>query len=433
MTETTIAIIILLGSFIAMLLIGIEITYSLGLSAIFTCLFLGINPLVLFQTIFGKMANYSLLAVPFFMLMGEFMSVSGVSSKLVKLADSLVGWMPGGLAMVNCVDSMFFGGISGSAVADVASLGPIVIPMMEEQGYDKDFATALTMTSSIQGIIIPPSHNMVVFAVTAGGLSIAALYMGGILSGILLGVSLMVYCYIVAKKRHYPKNDKFSIKILLRAFWQAKWGIGAMLVVVGSVFFGWATATEAAAAAAAYMAIVGMAITRTVKFRDLGGIFKRTIRTIGSILILAATATAFSWVVTYLRLPQLVTEGLFSITTNKYVMLIIINVILLVLGCFLNMWSIILIMTPILLPIVTSFGMNPVQFGIMMILNLGIGLLTPPVGQVLFVGSSISGEPIEKLTKALLPQMGVMVITLFMITFIPEITTYLPRLFGYIN
>lgn len=433
MSEMTIAIIILIGSFFVMLLMGIEITYSLGLSAVFTCLFLGINPLVLFQTVFSKMANYSLLAVPFFMLMGEFMSVSGESTRLVKVADALVGWMRGGLAMVNCVDSMFFGGISGSSVADCASLGPIVIPMMEEQGYDRDFSTALTMTSSIQGILIPPSHNLVVFAVTAGGLSIAAMYMGGILAGILLGVSLMVYCYFVAKKRNYPKNDRFSMNVLLKSLWQAKWAIGAMLVVVGSVFFGWATATEAAAAAAIYMAVVGMFITRKVKFSDLGGIFKRTIRTVGSILILAATATAFSWVVTYLRLPQLVTDGLFAITTNKYLMLIIINIILLILGCFLNMWSIILIMTPILLPIVTSFGMNPIQFGIMMIMNLGIGLLTPPVGQVLFVGSSISGEPIEKLVKALLPQLAVMVATLLLITFIPEITTFLPRLFGYIS
>lgn len=432
MSEMTIGIMILVGSFALMLIMGVEIAYALGLSAVFTCMYMGIDLLVVFQSIFNKMANYSLLAVPCFMLMGEFMSIGSMSSNIVGLANVLVGWMPGGLAMVNVVDSMFFGGVSGSSVADVSSLGPIVIKLMKDSGYDEDFSVALTCTSSIQGIIIPPSHNLVIYAVTAGGVSVAALYMGGYLSGILLGLCLAVYCFFVAKKRHYPRAEKFTIKNFLRALWLALPALGAMLVVVGSVLLGWMTATEAAAAACIYTFIFTFIVEKAGTVKDIYVAFSRTIRTIGSVLILAACATAFSWVITYLRIPQMVTAGLFAITTNKYVMLLIINAILLIMGCFMNMVSIVYIMTPILLPIVTSFGMHPVTFGIMMILNLGIGLLTPPVGQVLFVGSSISGLSVERLTKALLPQMAFMVIALILITLIPSVTMWLPTVLGYI-
>ena len=432
MSEMTIGIMILVGSLALMLIMGVEIAYALGLSAVFTCMYMGIDLLVVFQSIFNKMANYSLLAVPCFMLMGEFMSIGSMSSNIVGLANVLVGWMPGGLAMVNVVDSMFFGGVSGSSVADVSSLGPIVIKLMKDSGYDEDFSVALTCTSSIQGIIIPPSHNLVIYAVTAGGVSVAALYMGGYLSGILLGLCLAVYCFFVAKKRHYPRAEKFTIKNFLRALWLALPALGAMLVVVGSVLLGWMTATEAAAAACIYTFIFTFAVEKAGTVKDIYVAFSRTIRTIGSVLILAACATAFSWVITYLRIPQMVTAGLFAITTNKYVMLLIINVILLIMGCFMNMVSIVYIMTPILLPIVTSFGMHPVTFGIMMIMNLGIGLLTPPVGQVLFVGSSISGLSVERLTKALLPQMAFMIIALILIALIPGVTMWLPTALGYI-
>ena len=432
MSEMTIGIMILVGSFALMLIMGVEIAYALGLSAVFTCMYMGIDLLVVFQSIFNKMANYSLLAVPCFMLMGEFMSIGSMSSNIVGLANVLVGWMPGGLAMVNVVDSMFFGGVSGSSVADVSSLGPIVIKLMKDSGYDEDFSVALTCTSSIQGIIIPPSHNLVIYAVTAGGVSVAALYMGGYLSGILLGLCLAVYCFFVAKKRHYPRAEKFTIKNFLRALWLALPALGAMLVVVGSVLLGRITATEEAAAACIYTFIFTFIVEKAGTVKDIYVAFSRTIRTIGSVLILAACATAFSWVITYLRIPQMVTAGLFAITTNKYVMLLIINAILLIMGCFMNMVSIVYIMTPILLPIVTSFGMHPVTFGIMMIMNLGIGLLTPPVGQVLFVGSSISGLSVERLTKALLPQMAFMVIALILITLIPSVTMWLPTVLGYI-
>jgi tripartite ATP-independent transporter DctM subunit len=428
----TMGIIVLSGSFIFMLLMGVEIAYSLGLAAVFTCLFMDINLLVVFQAIFYKMANYSLLAVPCFMLMGEFMSIGSMATNIVGLANVLVGWMPGGLAMVNVVDSMFFGGISGSAVADVSSIGSIVIRLMKEAGYDEDFSVALTCTSSIQGIIIPPSHNLVIYAVTAGGVSIAALYMGGYLSGIMLGLCLAVYCFIVSKKRKYPVAEPFKWSNFVRALWKSLPAIGCMIVVVGGVLFGWMTATESAAAACVYCFIFTFVIERAGTRRDLYEAFSNTIKTIGSVLILAACATAFSWVITYLRIPQIVTAGLFSITENKVLMLLIINGILLIMGMFMNMVSIIYIMVPILLPVITKLGMHPVQFGIMLILNIGVGLLTPPVGQVLFVGCSVGNISMERLTKALLPQLAFMGIALVLITFWPPLTMWLPRAVGYI-
>ncbi|MDD3996986.1 MAG: TRAP transporter large permease, partial [Sphaerochaetaceae bacterium] len=351
---------------------------------------------------------------------------------IVGLANVLVGWMPGGLAMVNVVDSMFFGGVSGSSVADVSSLGPIVIRLMKDAGYEEDFSVALTCTSAIQGIIIPPSHNLVIYAITAGGVSIAALYMGGYLSGILLGLCLAIYCFYVSKKRHYPVAERFKWNNFINALWKALPTIGCMVVVVGGVLFGWMTATESAAAACIYCFIFTFVVERAGTRKDLYDAFTRTIKTIGAVLILAACATAFSWVITFLRIPQMVTAGLFSITTNKILMLLIINAILLVMGMFMNMVSIIYIMTPILLPVVAKLGMHPVTFGIMMILNLGIGLLTPPVGQVLFVGCSVGNISIERLTKALLPQLAFMVAALLLITFWPPLTTWLPRLAGYI-
>ena len=433
MSSMTQGIIVLVGSFALLLLMGVEISYTLGISAVLTCLYMHINLQTVFQTIFYKMSNYSLLAVPCFMLMGEFMSIGSMADSIEELATVLVGWMPGGLAMVNVVDSMFFGGVSGSSVADVSSLGPITIKLMTDAGYDKDFSVALTCTSAIQGIIIPPSHNLVIYAVTAGGVSVAALYMGGYLSGIVLGLCLAVYCFFVSKKRHYPVVKGITFKRIVHAFWISLPMIITMVIVVGGVLFGWMTATESAAAAAVLTFIYTFIIERKGSWMALLNAFKKVSKTIGSVLILAACATAFSWVITYLRIPQIVTQGLFSITSNKFLMLLIINVVLLIMGCFMNMLSIVYIMVPILLPVVKALGMHEVQFGIMLIMNLGLGLLTPPVGQVLFVGCSVGETSMERLTKALLPQMAFMVLALILITYIPAITMWLPRLFGYIK
>lgn len=433
MSSMTQGIIVLVGSFALLLIMGVEISYTLGISAVLTCLYMGINLQTVFQTIFYKMSNYSLLAVPCFMLMGEFMSIGTMADSIEELATVLVGWMPGGLAMVNVVDSMFFGGVSGSSVADVSSLGPITIKLMTDAGYDRDFSVALTCTSAIQGIIIPPSHNLVIYAVTAGGVSVAALYMGGYLSGIVLGLCLAIYCFFVSKKRHYPVVKGITFRRIVHAIWISLPMIITMVVVVGGVLFGWMTATESAAAAAVLTFVYTFLIERKGSWKALLNAFKKVSKTIGSVLILAACATAFSWVITYLRIPQIVTQGLFSITDSKFLMLLIINIVLLVMGCFMNMLSIVYIMVPILLPVVKALGMHEVQFGIMMIMNLGIGLLTPPVGQVLFVGCSVGEISMEKLTKALLPQMAFMVLALILVTYVPAITMWLPKVFGYIK
>ena len=433
MSSMTQGIIVLVGSFALLLIMGVEISYTLGISAVLTCLYMGVNLQTVFQTIFYKMSNYSLLAVPCFMLMGEFMSIGSMADSIEELATCLVGWMPGGLAMVNVVDSMFFGGVSGSSVADVSSLGPITIKLMTDAGYDRDFSVALTCTSAIQGIIIPPSHNLVIYAVTAGGVSVAALYMGGYLSGIVLGLCLAIYCFFVSKKRHYPVVKGITLRRVLHAFWISLPMVVTIVIVVGGVLFGWMTATESAAAAAVITFIYTFVIERRGSWKALLNAFKKVSKTIGSVLILAACATAFSWVITYLRIPQMVTKGLFSITSSKFLMLLIINVVLLIMGCFMNMLSIVYIMVPILLPVVKALGMHEVQFGIMMIMNLGLGLLTPPVGQVLFVGCSVGEISMERLTKALLPQMAFMVLALILITYVPAITMWLPRLFGYIK
>ena len=433
MSSMTQGIIVLVGSFALLLIMGVEISYTLGISAVLTCLYMNINLQTVFQTIFYKMSNYSLLAVPCFMLMGEFMSIGTMADSIEELATVLVGWMPGGLAMVNVVDSMFFGGVSGSSVADVSSLGPITIKLMTDAGYDKDFSVALTCTSAIQGIIIPPSHNLVIYAVTAGGVSVAALYMGGYLSGIVLGLCLAVYCFFVSKKRHYPVVKGITFRRFVHAVWISLPMIITMVIVVGGVLFGWMTATESAAAAAVITFIYTFCIERKGSWKALLNAFKKVSKTIGSVLILAACATAFSWVITYLRIPQIVTQGLFSITNSKFLMLLIINVVLLIMGCFMNMLSIVYIMVPILLPVVKALGMHEVQCGIMMIMNLGIGLLTPPVGQVLFVGCSVGETSMERLTKALLPQMAFMVLALILVTYIPAITMWLPQYFGYIK
>jgi len=429
MTETTIAIIILLGSFITMLLIGIEITYSLGLSAIFTCLFLGINPLVLFQTIFGKMANYSLLAVPFFMLMGEFMSVSGVSSKLVKLADSLVGWMPGGLAMVNCVDSMFFGGISGSAVADIASTGTIILPMMKLKGYDDDFSVAITVTSSTQGVIIPPSHNMILYSVAAGGVSVGRLFLAGYIPGISLGLSLMIISYFIAKKRNYPKEDKVNFKQALHIFRDAFLGLMTAVIIMGGVISGIFTATESAAVAVIYAFIITFFVYKEIPLKAMKGILYNALKTLAMVMALIAAASAFGWLMAYLRIPAMATKLILGVSSNKYVLLLLINVLLLFLGMIMDMAPLILIMTPILYPVVVgTLGLSPVHFGIILMLNLAIGLCTPPVGSALFVGCAIGKVSIEKVSKAMIPYYLTMFVVLMLVTYIPDITMFLPNL-----
>lgn len=430
MASTSVATALLLGLFILLLLIKVPVAFALAISTFITAGYLDIPAMVVTQQMVRSVSSFSLVAIPFFIVMGEILGRGGISDKLVAMADVLVGRVRGGLAMVNVVDSMFFGGISGSAVADVSSLGAIVIPMMEKAGYDKDFSVSMTLASSVQGILIPPSHNMIIYSVAAGGLSVGKLFLGGLLPGIFLGLMLMVLGYAISVKRNYPKGKKYTFKEGIKILADSFLGLFTIVIIMGGVGAGWFTATESAAIATVWAFFISFFVYRSLKIKHLKPILASSLRTLALVLALIATSGGFAWMMAYLRVPALITDALIGITDNKIVILLIVNGILLFLGMIMDMAPLILITTPILLPVVTRVGMDPVQFGVIMMLNLGIGLLTPPVGSVLFVGSSIGKISIEELSRGMIPFYIVMIITLIVLTFVPQITLWLPTVLG---
>ena len=428
MTVNSTAIAVLLISFLVMILLRFPIAYAVALSSIL-CLLVEGNPLTtLCQFMVKGISSFSLMAVPFFITMGVLMGSGGISQKLIDLANACVGWMTGGMAMVNIVASYFFGGISGSASADTASLGSILIPMMADQGYDKDFSTAVTITSSCEGLLVPPSHNMVIYAMSAGGISVGALFLAGYIPGALLAASLMIGSYIISKRRNYPKGDKFSFKVLLKQLSVSVWALAAIIIVVVGVVGGAFTATESAAIAVIYSLIVSVFIYRGLDWKGVWKALDDCVNTLSIVLILIATSAVFGNCLTRLHVPDIAARAITGVSSNPYVVALLIDLILLVLGCIMDMAPIILIATPILLPIATSIGIDPVQFGIIIVLNCGIGLLTPPVGAVLFIGSAVAKLPMEKVVKATLPFYLCMIIVLILITFIPGISLFLPNL-----
>ena len=430
MDAETLSTIILLGSFFVMILLRFPIAYAVGLSTVFCMISMGQNLVSLPQQMVKGVWSFSLMAVPFFITMGVLMGSGGISDKLIALANSLVGWMRGGLAMVNIVASYFFGGISGSAAADTASLGSILIPMMVDEGYDADFSTAVTITSSCEGLLVPPSHNMVIYATTAGGVSVGALFMAGYLPGALLAISLMVGSYILSVKHNYPKGERFSLKTFGKQLLTSFWALAAVLIVVFGVVGGIFTATESAAIAVIYSLIVSVFIYRGMNWKGVWKALDSCIETLAIVLILIAMSAAFGNCLTLLHVPAKAATFITSISSNPVVIILLLNLILLLLGMIMDMAPIILIATPILLPVAQSVGLHPVQFGIMMVLNCGIGLLTPPVGAVLFIGSAVAKRPMEKVVKATLPFYVCMIITLLLISFIPSISLWLPRITG---
>lgn len=429
-TDST-AIAILLITFLVLILLRVYIAYAVGIASVACLLYLGIPLSNVCQQMVKGLNAFSLMAVPFFIVMGCLMGKGGISEKLIALANSLVGWMRGGLAMVNIVASYFFGGISGSATADTASLGNLLIPMMVDAGYDDDFSTAVTITSSVEGLLVPPSHNMVIYATAAGGVSVGALFMAGYLPGALLAISLMVGAYIISIKRNYPKGEKFSLKVFLRQLSKSLWALLAILIVVVGVVGGVFTATESAAIAVIYSLFVSVYVYKGVNWKGVWRVLEECIDILAIVLILCGTSSIFGYCLTYLHVPDLAAQAITSLTTNKILLVLLINVILLLLGCIMDMAPIILIATPILLPLAHSVGIDSVQFGVMMILNCGIGLLTPPVGSCLFIGSAVSKVSIERIVKATLPFYLCMLIVLLMLSFIPAISLALPHIFGY--
>lgn len=432
MTTATIAILILLGSFFLMILLRFPIAYAVAISSILCLLYQGKSLITICQQMVNGISSFSLMAVPFFITMGILMGTGGISEKLINLATACVGWMRGGMAMVNIVASYFFGGISGSAAADTASLGTILIPMMVEQGYDDDFSTAVTITSSCEGLLVPPSHNMVIYATTAGGLSVGALFLAGYLPGALLALTLMVGSYIISIKRNYPKGDKFNLKNLFVQMGKSFWALAAVLIVVVGVIGGVFTATESAAIAVLYSLFVSVYIYKGLNWKGVWNALSDCVHTLSIVLILIATSKAFAYCLTILHVPTLAANAITSISSNPIILALLLNALLLFLGCIMDMAPIILITTPILLPLAIQIGIHPIQFGIIMVLNCGIGLLTPPVGTVLYIGSAVGKVSMERLVKATLPFYLCMIVALLMVTFIQPISLLLPRLFGMI-
>lgn len=431
MSVETMATIVLLVSFLIMILMRFPIAYAVALSSLFCLLVQGLPLTTICQQMVKGVSSFSLMAVPFFITMGCLMGSGGISEKLIALANACVGWMRGGLAMVNVVDSYFFGGISGSAAADTASTGCIIIPMMVENGYDDDFATAMTITSSCEGLLVPPSHNMVIYASAAGGVSVGSLFLAGYLPGALLAASLMIGAYIISVKRNYPRGEKFSLKNLLNQIKVSIWALAVIFIVVVGVVVGLFTATESAAIAVIYSLIVSLYVYKGLDWKGVWNILDECIDTLSIVLILISTSSIFGYCLTTLHVPDKAASAIIGITDNPILLALLLNLILLVLGCIMDMAPIILIATPILLPIATSIGIDPVQFGIMMVLNCGIGLLTPPVGSVLFIGSAVGKVKMERLVKATFPFYLCMIIALLLVTYIPAISLGIPWLFGY--
>ena len=429
MDPQTLAIIVLLGSFALMIFMRFPIAYAVGLSSVFCLLTMGNSLNAICRLMVKGISSFPLMAVPFFITMGVLMGKGGISDKLIALANACVGWMRGGLAMVNIVASYFFGGISGSAAADTASIGSIMIPMMVDQGYDADFSTAVTITSSCEGLLVPPSHNMVIYATTAGGISVGSLFLAGYLPGALLALSLMVGSYIISVKRNYPKGEPFHIVNFFKQLWISIWALLAIVIVVVGVVGGAFTATESAAIAVIYSLIVSVFVYKGVDWKGVWKALDECVNTLAIVMILIATSAVFGDCLTKLHVPDLAAQAIVGITDNRYILILLLNVILLVLGMIMDMAPIILIATPILLPVATQFcGLDPIQFGIMVVLNCGIGLLTPPVGAVLFIGSAVAKRPMEKVVKAPLPFYLCMIITLLLVSYWQDVSLIIPKM-----
>ena len=422
---------VLLFTLAILLALGMPVAFAVGLSAVAGALWIELPLEALMIQITSGVNKFTLLAIPFFILAGAIMAEGGIARRLVNFAYVFVGFIRGGLSLVNIVASTFFGAISGSSVADTASIGSVMIPEMERKGYPREYAAAVTASGSVQAILIPPSHNSVIYSLAAGGtVSIATLFIAGVLPGLLLGLCLMTLCLCFAHKRGYPKGEKIPFKQALKILLDALWGLMTVVIILGGIMSGIFTATESAAVACLWAFFVTMFIYRDYTWSELPKLMCRTVKTVTIVMILIGFAAAFGAVMTYMQLPVRITAFFTSLSDNKYVILMYLNIMLLLIGTLMDMAPIILILTPVLLPVVLSLGIDPVHFGMIMLVNLGIGLITPPVGSVLFVASAVSKQKIEQVVKAMLPFYLVLFLVLMLVTYIPAISLFLPKLFG---
>jgi tripartite ATP-independent transporter DctM subunit len=421
-------LVILLGCFAVLVIIGLPVAFALGVAAVGAFFYEGLPLIIAFQRIVSGISMFSLLAIPFFIFAGELMFHGGIARRLVRFASSAVGNVRGGLGIVNVFSSMLFGGISGSAVADISALGSILIPVMKEKGYSDDYAVNVTVTSSIAGIMIPPSHNMILFAVAAGGgISISQLFLAGVVPGVLMCICLAAAAYIVAVRAGYQAEKFPGWTVLAIHFVVALPGLFTAVIIVGGVLSGIFTVTESGAFGTLYALLVTVLVYRGLSWEGFKLAVVRSVRTTSMVMILVACASAFGYMLTFYQVPARMIEFLTGISENPIHIILMINAMLLVLGMIMDMAALILICTPIFLPVVTGFGMDPLQFGMILLMNLGLGLCTPPVGACLFVGCAIGKVPIEKAVRTIWTFYSAMFVALMLTSFIPAVSLTLPQ------
>jgi tripartite ATP-independent transporter DctM subunit len=425
-------LLILIGGFAVLCALGMPVAYALGLAAVFAALWIDIPLEAVMLKVSDGTDDFALLAIPFFILAGGIMAEGGLAERLVNLAKVFVGFIRGGLALVNILASAFFGCISGSSVADTASIGSVMIPQMVKNGYPRLFAVNVTCAGSLQPLLIPPSHNAVIYSLAAGGtISIADLFLAGAIPGFLLGLCLMALVLVIARRRNYPKGETIPPRRALKIIVEAFWALLTVFIIIGGILSGIFTPTESAAVACIYAFIVTMFIYRDYKWSELPLLVARVVRTVGIVMIMIGFSVAFGYLMALMQVPAKAAAFFLAVADDKYTLLLLINVLLLVLGTFMDLAPMLLICTPIFLPIVTQFGVDPVHFGIIMILNLGIGLLTPPVGPTLAVGCAIGKVSMEAVSRSILPFYLPMLIVLALVTYIPALSLWLPSLFRF--
>ena len=425
-------ILVLVFSFLVLLLIGVPVAWSIAISSLLTMM-VSIPFLPALTTVSQRIGtgldSFALLAIPFFVLSGQLMNKGGIAHRLIDFAKTLVGSLPGGLALINVIAAMLMGSIAGSAMASASAMGSILGPEMEKEGYSREFGAAVNITSSTVGLIIPPSNVLIIYSLASGGVSIAALFIAGYIPGILTGLLLMVVASLWAKKKGYKVGKKSTLKEVISTFIKAFPSLTLLFVVIGGIVGGIFTATEASAVAVLYTLVLGF-YYKEIKVKDLPEILLDSCGTTAIVMLLIGASMSMSWVMSYENIPQDISNLLLALSDNPIIILLIINLLLLFVGIFMDMTPAVLIFTPIFLPIITELGMDPIQFGIVMVLNLCVGLCTPPVGSVLFVGVGVANTTIEKVVKPLLPLFFAMIVSLFLVTYIPELSLWLPRMFG---
>ena len=422
-------ILILLGSFAVLCALGVPVAYALGLAAICAALWVDIPLEAVMLKISDGTDDFALLAIPFFVLAGAIMAEGGMAARLINLARIFVGFIRGGLALVNIMASSLFGCISGSSVADTSAIGSVMIPQMVKAGFPRVFATNVTICGSVQALLIPPSHNAVIYSLAAGGtISVAHLFLAGIFPGLLFGLCLIGLVLWISHKRGYPKGEAVALKDVPRIVVDALWGLVTVVIIMGGILSGVFTPTESAAVACVYAFLVTFLVYRDYKWRDLPHLVHRVVKTVAMVMMLIGFSVAFGYMMAIMQIPAKVTHYFLGISDNKYVFLLLVNILLLVLGTFMDLAPMLLICTPIFMPVIAKLGIDPVHFGMIMILNLGIGLITPPVGPTLFVGCAIGKVTMEQVSKELWPFYGAMCVSLLLVTYIPAISLWLPGL-----